>query len=427
LQPGLIAEGWIHGKSDCSFIIEWTSRRKAMKTKLIAVITALALIAVPLSAFAMGSPQPAAAQKGKAWTYLIYLDGDNNLDTWGDYSLNLMKNGLTNDANMNVVVLQDHLGSDAYLRQVTSSGITTVKDYGEPDMADPAVLQTFLTWGVQTYPADHYAVVVWDHGGGWKDVIFDETSNDRMLISDLGHAIGAVVTSLHRKFDITIFDACLMTMAEVTDQLKPVTNYMVASEQSVEDQGFPYDAMFQQLSSQPSMDAWTYSKLIADDFYNFYVGTNGKSVLSISAIDESKLPSLVKAIDNLSITLIADMPVYHGQVSSARSNAQHQIEGTNGVFWYVDLHVFADQIAFRISDATIDSKAAAVSAAVENTLYERHSHNLDGKAYGLAINFPPDLSRYIDKSYLAQNYQGVNLVFTAETHWDEMLLASYQY
>jgi len=396
-----------------------------MKTKFMTVISALALVLVSFPALALGNPKPVAAQGLKAWTYLVYLDGDNNLDTWGDYSLNLMKNGLTDDANVNVIVLYDHYNNGAYLLQVTSSGITTISDYGEPDMANPAVLQSFLSWGVQNYPANHYAVVLWDHGGGWKDVIFDATSNDRMLISDLSNAMMAVTTSLHRKFDITIFDACLMSMAEVADQLKPVTNYLVASEQSVQFEGFPYDAMLQQLSAQPSMDSWTYSKLIADDYYNFYIYTRGKSVLSVSAIDESKLPGLISAVDNLSITLIANMATYHGKVESARSNAQHQIEGVGGTFWYIDLHEFADQIAFRINDATIDGQAAAVSASIESTLYERHSHNLDGKAYGIAINFPPNLPQYMDKNYLAQNYQGVNLVFTAETHWDEMLLKYY--
>jgi hypothetical protein len=398
-----------------------------MKTKMIAVISALALMLVSLPAHALSRPKPVAAQGAKeAWTYLVYMAADNGLDTWGDYSLNLMKNGLTND-NINVVVLYDHYGSDAYLLQVTSAGITTISDYGEPDMADPNVLRDFLSWGVQNYPAEHYAVDIWSHGGGWKYIVLDSTSGTRMSIDGLGNAMGAVTTALHRKFDITIFDACLMSMAEVADQLKPVTNYILASEQSVPYQGFPYDAMLQQLSNSTSIDSWTYSKLIADDYYNFYVGTSGKSGLSISAVDESKLPTLIAAIDNFSLTLIANMATYHSQVNSARANAQHQIGGTDGTFWYVDLHRFADQIAFRINDATIDSQAAAVSASIESTLYERHSHNLDGTAYGIGVNFPPNLSRYMDKNYLAQNYQGVNLAFTAETHWDEMLLEFYKY
>ena len=282
-----------------------------METKMIAVISALALMLASLPALTLSRPKPVAAQgTKKAWTYLVYMAADNGLDTWGDYSLNLMENGLTNDANINVVVLYDHYGSDAYLLQVTSTGITTIRDYGEPDMADPKVLRGFLLWGVQNYPADHYAVDIWSHGGGWKYIVLDSTSGTRMSIDGLGNAMGAVTTALGRKFDITIFDACLMSMVEVADQLKPVTNYILASEQSVPYQGFPYDAMLQQLSTNISMDSWTYSKLMADDYYNFYVGTSGKSGLSISAVDEGKLPTLITAVDNFSRTLIANMAKY---------------------------------------------------------------------------------------------------------------------
>jgi hypothetical protein len=403
-----------------------------MKTRKIAVISVLALMLVSLPGLTLSRPKPVAARgTEKAWTYLVYMAADNNLDTWGDFSLDLMKKGLTSDQDINVVVLYDHPNAPTDLLQVKSAGVVPLtKYYPNTDNLDtgvPATLQAFLSWGVQNYPADHYAVDIWSHGGGWKYIVLDSTSGDRMSIDGLGNAMGAVTKALHRKFDITIFDACLMSMVEVADQLKPVTNYILASEQSVPYQGFPYDAMLQQLSTNISMDSWTYSKLIADDYYNFYVGTSGKSGLSISAVDEGKLPTLITAIDNFPLTLIANMATYHSQVNSARSNAQHQIGGTDGTFWYVDLHRFADQIAFRINDATIDSQAAAVSASVESTLYERHSHNLDGTAYGIGVNFPPNLSRYMDKNYLAQNYQGVNLVFTAETHWDEMLLEFYKY
>ena len=38
---------------------------------------------------------------------------------------------------------------------------------GELNMADPAVLQGFLTSVIKTFPARHYALIMWNHGGGW--------------------------------------------------------------------------------------------------------------------------------------------------------------------------------------------------------------------------------------------------------------------
>jgi len=393
--------------------------------KYLALVLALALLAASVPAFAADAPNT----KAKAWTYLVYMGADNNLDTWGDFSLELMKKGLTSDQDISVAVLYDHYGANADLLQVTSAGVVKLADYGEPDMGNPETLQQFLSWGVKAFPADHYAVVIWSHGGGWKYIVKDETSGTRMSIAGLDSAMNSVAAELgpKRKFDITIFDACLMSLVEVADQLTHATDYVVASEQSVNSTGFPYDLMLQRLVANPSVSTGDYAHGIADDYYTFNVQSNSKSVLSITAIDESELGPLVSSIDDLSVTLIANMAEFYPDVNDARAVAQHEVWGVNGVFWYIDLHRFADQLALRISDTTVDAQAAAVVDNLGNAIYERHSHNLDGTAYGLGINFPPNFSRYQDKSYLAQNYQNVNLTFTNETHWDEMLLEFYKY
>ncbi len=396
-----------------------------MKTKMIAVISALALMLVSSPALTLSQPKLEAAQGRKAWTYLVYLAADNSLDSYADYSLNLMKSGLTPDANVNVIALVDRYNAPATLVQVTSAGITKLADYGEPDMADPATLQSFLTYGIQNYPAAHYAVSAWSHGGGWKYIIIDSSSGNRMSIDGFSKALEAASAVAGKKFDITIFDACLMSLVEVTDQLVNSTDYVLASEESVPGNGFPYDKMLARLMTNPQVDPWVYAQGIADDYYNFYYQSNSKSELSITATKESTLQPLVSAIDTVSLTLLSNMKKYNNAIGGARSVAQHQVWGTNGVFWYVDIKVFFDTLAKKANDATITTQSAAVTQALAATIYERHSGNLNGTINGAGINFPPNYSKYMDKSYLAQNYQGVNLRFTADTHWDEMILASY--
>ena len=40
-------------------------------------------------------------------------------------------------------------------------------------MSDPRTLVDFVTWAVKTFPADHYVLILSDHGmgwpGGWSD------------------------------------------------------------------------------------------------------------------------------------------------------------------------------------------------------------------------------------------------------------------
>ena len=35
-------------------------------------------------------------------------------------------------------------------------------------MGDPNSLTSFIQWASNAYPATNYALVLWDHGGGWQ-------------------------------------------------------------------------------------------------------------------------------------------------------------------------------------------------------------------------------------------------------------------
>jgi len=391
----------------------------------------LVLLISPVPAFA----GHALASTQRDWTYLVYLAADNNLDAAGQFSMDLIKKGMESDKddNINFIVLYDHFGAGAELLRVTQDGVVQLPepdelDMDEPDTGDPETLHQFLSWGVNAYPAEHYVVVIWDHGGGWKYIIKDGTSGTRMPVVGLADAMKSVTEELGIKFDITLFDACLMALVEVAYQLKPVTDYVVASEHALPLNSFPYDLILQRLIDDTSVPTWNYAKGMIDDYYTFYEKSSAKSHLSVCAIDESKLDTLITSIDDFSISLISIMDQQHGEINSARSNSQHQSGGgINGVFWYVDLHVFAEEIIKRVDDMSLNDYANAVMDAQSDAVYERHSNNVEGSSYGLAINFPPNLSRYKDKSYLTQDYQEMGFTFTDETNWDEMLLEFYNY
>ncbi len=43
-----------------------------------------------------------------------------------------------------------------------------VQMLGEANMGHPQTLTDFINWGVTNYPAEHYMLVLWNHGGGWR-------------------------------------------------------------------------------------------------------------------------------------------------------------------------------------------------------------------------------------------------------------------
>ena len=55
------------------------------------------------------------------------------------------------------------------------------------DCGDPKVLTDFLKWGMKKYPAKHYLVDVWNHGGGWENLPaetnrVDELASQRLRV-----------------------------------------------------------------------------------------------------------------------------------------------------------------------------------------------------------------------------------------------------
>jgi len=120
-------------------------------------------------------------------------------------------------------------------------------------------LRRFVDWGVRSYPARHYMVVVWGHGQGFRPagasgptrydpshssggIAFDDHPVGVMDVSGLGGALLSVSRERlgGRPFDIYASDACLMQSLEVASELSEAARYVVGSEQIESYLGFPY-------------------------------------------------------------------------------------------------------------------------------------------------------------------------------------------
>src|SRR5215813_10933855 len=108
----------------------------------------------------------------KSWTFMVYMAGDNNLDPNALQDLREMKR-VGSTAAVNVVAQLDrasgHASQRYYLRKGGKVSADAVASLGKVNTGDPKKLVDFITWGVKGYPADHYALILWNHGQGWDD------------------------------------------------------------------------------------------------------------------------------------------------------------------------------------------------------------------------------------------------------------------
>ena len=111
---------------------------------------------------------PGAAAKAK-WTFMVFMAADNNLDAASVKDLaEMSKAGSTPEVN--ILVQLDRAGNNPTNRYRITKGSyksDVVCTLPETNTGDPSVLTDFLNWAFQSYPAERYFLILWNHGSGW--------------------------------------------------------------------------------------------------------------------------------------------------------------------------------------------------------------------------------------------------------------------
>ncbi|MBU7047183.1 MAG: hypothetical protein HXS54_12190 [Theionarchaea archaeon] len=205
------------------------------------------------------------------WTVMVYMDGDNNLESAALDDLNELESaGSTTDVNIVVQIdrIPGYSAADGDWTTTRRYYVTTdpggynstivstmISDLGELNMGNPTTLIDFVNWAQTNYPADYYLLVLWDHGDGWKTrsaqifqkgpltkvekrepvkgICYDDTNSDYLTTPDIDTALSTITGGGTTPIDVIGFDACLMGMLEIDYEVSPYGLYFVGSEESV--------------------------------------------------------------------------------------------------------------------------------------------------------------------------------------------------
>ncbi|CAG0980918.1 partial Clostripain, partial [Anaerolineae bacterium] len=403
----------------------------------------------------------------KNWTVMIYLDGDNNLDPNYVSVFNQLESVANNNA-ANVIVAWDRLGTNnsMYYKVIYDTDLNALANYtegvnrwtkGELNMGNPNTLSGFVQWARTSFPAQHDALFISNHGTGLNGTARDQTSgNDWITIQELGNALAAATGNGSSKLDVVFADSCLMAMMEDAYQIRNYADYYVASENLLwitnDPSSGPYDNYISLISSFTSAQDFATS-LVAQ--YKSWLDSAWPSLpYTLSAVDLSQINSVVTAIKDLAVTLKAQMSSYGAQVAAARAETQ-RFDSTNNFRieandQYMDLFDFAMHIATHITDTMVLSQANAITTSLDGYIIAETHHsgtyrgpetnwqdvtwNLDG-AHGVSIFFPPNRSSFYDVSRYdfaeggswPARYQGpTNQVEDGEVRWTPMLIDYFQ-
>lgn len=377
------------------------------------VPTAIATLPPPQTAVPLPTPiyNPDLAE----WTILVYMAADNNLELSALRDLNEMEAAGSSE-RVHVVVQVDRAlgeteadgdwtgGRRYQIRGDADENVIAselLEELGEINMGDPQTLADFVAWGVQTYPANHTALVLWDHGAGWNGISFDSDTpigSDNLDLADLAGGLHRALAENGRSpLDVIAFDACLMGQLDVFEAVQPHARYAVASEELTPGQGWNYRSWLGQLYARPELTGGELATLLVDDFAGTYTQLDPDDFVTMAAVDLQQLPALTYALESMAQVLLADPSFTASAVGDARSGAEAFARVYTDAFeryGAVDLGHFVSILAQRSPSEQVSEAALQVEAALETAvLANRHGAGFKNSD-GIAIYFPRSRDDY---------------------------------
>jgi len=330
------------------------------------------------------------------------------------------------DTNPNLVGNTTSLDPDRLPNPATD----TLTDTGNPtaDMGKYTTLQEFIQWGATNYPADHLALVIWDHGSGALSVsnrsarygsavrsrgVLNTTGTTRAAASkkvtrglsqdtQTGNQIATQELSLAlanppQPIDSVIIDCSLQGTTEVAYQLRSSARVFVGTEESPPGAGYPYDSWLNYVQANSPNPCDSGANLINFTIANYPNETN----ITETMVDLSQMGNVGTALNAFGQSLNNHVSDQATLIQTARQSAQYFDFPE-----YKDLYDFADLIR---RSSGVPNDLANAAANVETSLYgatgaimiSQHGSagGVEAAASGLSIFLPgPNTQSSVDNT-----------------------------
>ncbi|MGK5087130.1 clostripain-related cysteine peptidase [Bdellovibrionota bacterium FG-2] len=377
-----------------------------------------------------------APKQQKEWTFLVFLNGNNNLDSYGTLNMNQMEKVGSSD-DLNIVVQWASLAKKKvnrlYVQKDNNMNLVTspiVQSMGSVDMGDYRNLVEFVRWGVENYPAKHYFINVWDHGGGWhlqnqraaggihtNDISWDDLTGHFMTTVQLGQAMAESAKIIGHNVDLYGSDACLMAMVEVATEMGNSVDFFAGSQETEAAAGWPYDTFLQQWARNPKAGPGEVGKYLSEEYFKSYQGgANGFQDVTFSVYNMAHLAGLNNAITLFATDIQKLNSAERTKVISAASTTQDFTYGDYG-----DLMDFVSILKKSDVKSIEPTSLAGIESAMSSFVTTNSVSTGYKRASGVSIWLPS--SKYEYSTY-SKRYS--TLQFSSGTKWGDALKFLFQ-
>jgi hypothetical protein len=366
------------------------------------------------------------------WAILVYISADRVLANFAVESMKQLKRCAGTGT---IALVQAHLSNEAEARRYVFDGTSDQDSSIEADreahispplspggIADPANLTKFIEWASH-YPAKHRCLFLWGHG--YELLLNDDQSKAKksgrnyLAPKSLKEALkNAKRNTADGAIDIIGIDACSLSLFELASELSDCGDYLIASQEDVPDQSFPYDRLLQMLNRDLTRDveevAEAAPRLYRQEYQDYVVGDGmGTNEITLTSIRLKKAHALKEPLTRLSTALLSSVfdSSLREAILSARQAARDFALGL-----FVDLHDFCIHLSGRLNDGELKLACNAVAELIDARgadaciLENQSAENQATRCHGLSIYFPYLAKAEMDQAGQAFAAGGTDLV-----------------
>lgn len=396
----------------------------------------------------------------RRWTAMYYLAGDNDREAHLSVAFREIERAFSNNGSLpdtaNVVVFIDRRGVDSEpnvfvirkqgAAQVARADVFTGMFIGaDLNTGDPQTLEKFINWTKRTFPSDHTALILADHGNGVSGFGVDRNAVSITLPDWLTPK--EVRQALQSNVDVLYFAACLMGTIEMAWQVRDVARYMVANQSMIwlpyQAPGEPYNVPPEHANYQwflgyevaylnQDLQPMEFARSMAELYQSKMraQGTRPESPYTVSVFDLSKVRDVVQKTSDLALAL-KNYPGLGSLLNSLGLAMLVQRFDSNGDMTinvedeYMDLKAFAIYMRdMSYSSMVIGPAVRLIDALDSFVLFNYHSQGYItfehlGQRHSWNLSDASGLSIMFNSKYKRSFYKESWLDFGAGTgSWD---------
>ncbi len=380
-----------------------------------AVVITVGMLAMPgvTSGKQNGKPNVVDA----AWTVAVYVCADNDLEPyWEGASLAMLLNIPESDGVEFVAYVDLMSTEDTQIVTISGGEVTTVETLGEMNFGEGATFQWFLEDVNTRFESENLAVIAWDHGSAWRGFCYDYTSGDRITPAEMRQAIIDAGVDI----DILAFDACACASIEMVYEasLTGLVDLMVASEELVAGDGFPYDSMFTPVALDPDKLPVEVAYDMIDGWEAYYSAIGWGWYATLGVIDVNVIAENIGVISDWTEKMLEGLPEH---LTDYRFALRDACWVSCVAHYQVDIVDLGRQLMATpgiLEDAGLAEATQRVMDCVEEAVLYVYNPERKADSTGLSIywGFNNEQWRYNWEMYTTE------VSFAVDTSWDEFLI-----